>query len=85
MPAPAAPGTGADAAGRAGLRARVVAKLSCLAPGPLPYTFRDPGWLLQAVTHVSVLGAASYQRLEFLGDALLDLLVSLRLLAAGRL
>jgi dsRNA-specific ribonuclease len=32
---------------------------------------------------VSVLGGVSYQRLEFLGDALMDLIVSLRLLATG--
>jgi dsRNA-specific ribonuclease len=36
------------------------------------------------VTHVSVLGSVSYQRLEFLGDALLDLVVSLRTLSRGR-
>jgi hypothetical protein len=32
---------------------------------------------------VSVLGCCSYQRLEFLGDALLDLVVSLRTLGQG--
>jgi dsRNA-specific ribonuclease len=32
--------------------------------------------LSQALRHVSVFGAPSYQRLEFLGDALLDLAVS---------
>jgi dsRNA-specific ribonuclease len=32
---------------------------------------------------VSVLGDVSYQRLEFLGDALVDLVVSLRLLSRG--
>jgi dsRNA-specific ribonuclease len=30
-----------------------------------------------------VLGKVSYQRLEFLGDALMDVMVSLRLLASG--
>lgn len=44
---------------------------------------RDPSWLVQSLTHVSVLGGVSYQRLEFLGDALMDLIVSLRLLATG--
>lgn len=44
---------------------------------------RDPSWLVQSLTHVSVLGGVSYQRLEFLGDALMDLIVSLRLLAMG--
>eukprot|EP00879_Flechtneria_rotunda_P005312 GHRR01005599.1.p1 GENE.GHRR01005599.1~~GHRR01005599.1.p1 ORF type:complete len:445 (+),score=184.70 GHRR01005599.1:92-1336(+) len=42
----------------------------------LGYSFRQPELLQQAVTHVTVLGAISYQRLEFLGDAVLDLLVS---------
>lgn len=40
------------------------------------YTFQQPGLLSQALTHVSVFGVPSYQRLEFLGDAVLDLLVS---------
>jgi hypothetical protein len=44
---------------------------------------RDPALLRQALTHVSVLGAPNYQRLEFLGDALIDLVVSLRLMACG--
>lgn len=65
-------------------------------PGPPPPPFfklcptspsspppRDPSWLVQSLTHVSVLGSVSYQRLEFLGDALIDIMVSLRLLASG--
>jgi dsRNA-specific ribonuclease len=49
-----------------------------------PYRLhRDPSWLVQSLTHVSVLGGVSYQRLEFLGDALMDIMVSLRLLASG--
>jgi hypothetical protein len=63
---------------------RLALKLSKLPNGPFPYAFRDPEWLAQAVTHVSVLGCVSYQRLEFLGDALLDLVVSLRTLSRGR-
>jgi ribonuclease-3 len=42
----------------------------------LGHTFAHPGLLQQALRHVSVFGAPSYQRLEFLGDALLDLAVS---------
>jgi dsRNA-specific ribonuclease len=63
---------------------RLANKLAKLPNGPFPYAFRDASWLAQAVTHVSVLGSVSYQRLEFLGDALLDLVVSLRTLARGR-
>lgn len=44
------------------------------------YQFSQPALLQQALTHVSVLGVPSYQRLEFLGDALLDVMVSLQLL-----
>jgi transcriptional regulator GlxA family with amidase domain len=42
----------------------------------LGHAFAHPGLLQQALRHVSVFGAPSYQRLEFLGDALLDLAVS---------
>jgi len=41
----------------------------------LDYTFRDAGLLEQALTHRSAAGH-SYERLEFLGDAVLDLVVS---------
>ena len=45
------------------------------------YRFRDPALLEQALTHISALGgvrnrAGSYQRLEFLGDHVLGLIVS---------
>ncbi|MFP4352064.1 MAG: ribonuclease III [Puniceicoccaceae bacterium] len=47
------------------------------------HSFRDPGLLEQALTHGSALSAdsprRSYQRLEFLGDAVLELVVSERL------
>ncbi|KAG6836934.1 hypothetical protein H0H93_001096 [Arthromyces matolae] len=42
----------------------------------LGYTFHQPELLVEAVTHPSMFSSgASYQRLEFLGDALLDLVV----------
>ncbi|KAL5988342.1 helicase, partial [Asimina triloba] len=64
------------------------AALLCYAPkmdeiealeSKLKYKFSIKGLLLQAVTHASyqVLGAAyCYQRLEFLGDAVLDILIT---------
>ena len=48
----------------------------------LGYTFRNPGLLVQALKHRSYLGTtgearhASNERMEFLGDAVLDLIVS---------
>jgi ribonuclease III len=47
----------------------------------IAYRFRDPALLEQALTHISALGgvrnrAGSYQRLEFLGDHVLGLVVS---------
>ncbi|WIA14737.1 hypothetical protein OEZ85_003223 [Tetradesmus obliquus] len=42
----------------------------------LGHSFDHPSLLAQALRHVSVFGCQSYQRLEFLGDALLDLAVS---------
>jgi dsRNA-specific ribonuclease len=42
----------------------------------LCHTFSNYGLLQQALTHVSRAGCSSYQRLEFLGDAVLDLYVS---------
>ena len=41
----------------------------------LGYLFQDSSLLLLAVTHCSVLGVPSNQRLEFLGDAVLDFVV----------
>ena len=51
------------------------------------YTFHNKGLLLEAITHSSCLmnnidGINSYQRLEFLGDAALDFLVSKHLFEA---
>ncbi len=44
------------------------------------YEFNDPSYLLRAVTHSSSLpehlGKVSYERLEYLGDAVLELLVT---------
>nr|GMD74462.1 endoribonuclease Dicer homolog 2-like [Ipomoea batatas] len=44
----------------------------------LNYTFRDPSLLVEALTHGSYIphGTQSYQRLEFLGDAVLDYAVT---------
>jgi hypothetical protein len=70
------------------LRPRDQARLNQLQREVLGYSFTHPGLLAQALNHVSVLGAVSYQRLEFLGDALLDLLVSAQLMqhwAEGKL
>ena len=39
------------------------------------YTFDDPGLLQRALTHKSV-GAANNERLEFLGDAILNFLIA---------
>lgn len=50
-------------------------------PG-IDYRFRDPGLLTQALTHRSH-GGKHYERLEFLGDSLLNLVVS-ELLYHGR-
>ena len=47
-------------------------------PG-IHYQFSDPGLLETALTHRSV-GAGNYERLEFLGDSVLDLVVADRLL-----
>jgi hypothetical protein len=45
------------------------------------YTFQQPLLLMEALTHVSVVSQPSYQLLEFLGDALVDLVVTLTLLS----
>lgn len=42
----------------------------------LPHSFEDGALLERALTHASVDGAQNNQRLEFLGDAVLDLLVA---------
>ena len=43
---------------------------------PLPYEFKDAALLEQALTHASTGEAADNERLEFLGDAALDLIVA---------
>ncbi|KAJ5330175.1 hypothetical protein N7452_010565 [Penicillium brevicompactum] len=46
--------------------------------GLIGYTFKDPALLTEALTHASCeydMGTQSYQRLEFLGDAVLDMVV----------
>jgi hypothetical protein len=42
----------------------------------LGHTFLHPSLLQQALTHVSHTGGPNYQRVEFLGDSVLDLHVS---------
>ena len=50
----------------------------------LGVSFRAPELLSEALTHRSVGGAASNERLEFLGDRVLGLVVAERLMAARR-
>ena len=45
----------------------------------LPHRFRDPRLLELALTHASTEGQQDNERLEFLGDAVLDLIVAERL------
>lgn len=47
----------------------------------LEYRFADQSWLVEALTHASHPGAPSNERLEFLGDRVLGLLVAEMLLA----
>ena len=42
----------------------------------IPYTFKDPAHLELALTHASVGEGENNERLEFLGDAVLDLIVA---------
>lgn len=44
----------------------------------IDYRFKDPQLLRAALTHRSV-GAANYERLEFLGDSVLNLVIAMRL------
>ena len=44
----------------------------------IDYRFKDPRLLEQALTHRSV-GAHNYERLEFLGDSVISLVISCRL------
>ncbi len=48
----------------------------------LGHRFRHDDWLREALTHPSREGEASYQRLEFLGDRVLGMIIAARLLAA---
>jgi hypothetical protein len=53
----------------------------------LGYTFRERSFLLQALTHASYTGnqlTESYERLEFLGDAVLDYLVTAHLFTSSK-
>jgi ribonuclease III len=47
--------------------------------GPLDYSFRNPALLREALTHASAGATRDNQRLEFLGDALLNFTVALLL------
>lgn len=47
----------------------------------IDYRFEDPQLLREALTHRSV-GAGNYERLEFLGDSVLNLVVAMRLYEA---
>ncbi len=52
----------------------------------LGYSFREPSFLLQAVTHCSYAqnkATHSMERLEFLGDAVLDYLVTVHLCSSS--
>lgn len=44
--------------------------------GTPPYEFRDPHWLELALTHASTAEERDNERLEFLGDAVLDLIIA---------
>lgn len=44
--------------------------------GELDHSFRQPELLREALTHPSVSGARNYQRLEFLGDRVLGLVIA---------
>lgn len=57
------------------VRTPAMAAVCAIMEKRLGYLFQDSGLLLMAVTHCSVLGAPSNQRLEFLGDAVLDFVV----------
>lgn len=53
----------------------------------LDYKFNDPSYLVQAITHASAYQKCtrSYERLEFLGDAILDYLVTTTLIKEANL
>ena len=62
------------------LRWRKSEVLLIIAP-MINYTFHNPAILKQALTHPSVSGGRNYERLELLGDAVLSLVITERLLA----
>jgi len=51
--------------------------------GSLPHEFGDPSLLQLALTHASCNGSVDNERLEFLGDAVLDLVVADELFRRG--
>lgn len=53
-------------------RSEALARLQVM----LGYEFNDPAWLQLALTHRSVSGARNNERLEFLGDAILNFVVA---------
>ena len=57
------------------VRAPAMSAVCAIMEKRLGYLFQDSGLLLMAVTHCSVPGVPSNQRLEFLGDAVLDFVV----------
>jgi ribonuclease-3 len=85
-PSPEAPGAEAASAPSprpVSRRRRTTAALE----GRIGYRFSDPGLIERALTHISALSgprnpASSYQRLEFLGDHVLGLVISEMLFAA---
>ena len=50
----------------------------------IPHEFRDPSLLALALTHASTEGREDNERLEFLGDAVLDLIVAEHLFRGDR-
>jgi ribonuclease-3 len=50
----------------------------------VPHEFRDPSLLALALTHASTEGREDNERLEFLGDAVLDLIVAEHLVRGDR-
>jgi ribonuclease-3 len=70
----------AASAARKPRRTRRRARAATTLEATIGYRFKDPDLLNRALTHISALGggnrAASYQRLEFLGDHVLGLVIS---------
>jgi hypothetical protein len=68
--------TTSDSTTHSNIGQRLTPDLQRLQQQVLGHTFSNPGLLYQALTHVSHAGGISYQRLELLGDAVLDLIMS---------